>query len=234
MAANAPKFKRYALYFVDPGKELSRFGVNWLGWDPETGQAIAPGELPGLSCPQAEITDAPRRYGFHATVVPPFRLAEGDEAALRRDLRHFGSRTAAVQLPGLELARLGRFLALVPGGVADEVNALAASAMLACDPHRADASPADLERHRAKGLTPEQQKLLQRWGYPYVMQAYRFHMTLTGKLPRADVQMVKDLLQERLAPWLGPPVPINDLALMGEDADGWFHLIERIALTGEH
>ena len=34
-------------------------------------------------------------------------------------------------------------------------------------------------------LTPAQEALLMRWGSPYVMDEFRFHMTLTGRLAKA-------------------------------------------------
>ena len=41
---------------------------------------------------------------------------------------------------------------------------------------------AELERRRKAGLSAAQEKMLLRWGYPYVLDEFRFHLTLTGRL----------------------------------------------------
>ena len=74
--------------------------------------------------------------------------------------------------------------------------------------------------------------MLQRWGYPHVMEEFRFHMTLTGSLPAAELAAVEAVLAPRLALLLPAPFAIDALTLLGEDADGRFHQISRAALTG--
>lgn len=234
MAPEVQNFKRYALYFVAPGGNLSRFGASWLGWDPATGQRLAHPEIKGLPTPVSEITQSPRRYGFHGTIVPPFQPRE--EARQNVSFVHFTHEKCtewpAVTLEGLELAQLGRFLALVPVGNGDALRNLAAQAVRAFDVLRAPLDEDDLARHRAKGLSPEQDRLLTRWGYPYVMEAFRFHITLTGKLPKAQARAVREVLEPYLVPLLERPFTISQLALMGEGADGYFHEIARCDLTG--
>ncbi|MCU0855258.1 MAG: DUF1045 domain-containing protein, partial [Rhodobacteraceae bacterium] len=62
-----------------------------------------------------EITATPRRYGFHATLKPPFRLAEGRSAEeLRAAVAELAAATSAIRGARLHLQRLGPFLALVP------------------------------------------------------------------------------------------------------------------------
>ncbi|MDK3019002.1 DUF1045 domain-containing protein [Pseudodonghicola flavimaris] len=228
------EFERYAVYYAPPvNADWGRFITRWLGWDMETGREMPHPEAPELPLPVAEITATPRKYGAHATIKPPFRLAAGQSrvaleaacAALCRDL-------APLRLDGLELARLGRFLALRPCGDQAALNALAARVVEALDPFRAPAPEAELARRRAAGLSPAQEANLIRWGYPYVMEEFRFHITLTGKLAKDRLAAVDAHLGRNLAPLLPAPFAIADLALMGEAADGRFHLIHRYALSG--
>ena len=161
------------------------------------------------------------------------RLAEGTS---RTDLDAACAALAATQAPvtldGLHLARLGRFLALRPLGDESALNALAAACVTELDAFRAPAPDAELARRRAAGLTPKQEQNLVTWGYPYVLDQFRFHITLTGKLPKPELPSVEKALQAHLIPLLPAPFAITDLALMGEDAEGRFHLIHRYALTG--
>lgn len=224
-------FLRYAIYFLPPASEAwARFGAAWLGWDVETGQELAHPAGTGLDV--AALTATPRKYGLHATMKPPFRLVEGQNIdALHRACAALAARRPAVTLEGLEIARLGRFLALRPVGEMSALNALAAACVTELDVFRATAAPQELERRRAARLSPEQDAHLERWGYPYVLDQFRFHITLTGRLDDDRLAQVQRLLQDRLGPLLPLPFTLADLALVGEAGDGRFHLIHRYTLT---
>ncbi|MAU53640.1 MAG: phosphonate metabolism protein [Roseovarius sp.] len=222
-------FARYAIYFTPAPGPLADFGAAWLGWDPVRG---APCPHPALDLPVAEITATPRRYGLHATMKPPFRLAPGQTgAALSEALAAFCADHAPAVLDGLGLARLGRFIALRPEGDEGALNALAAATVRAFDPFRAPLTEAELARRRARPLTRAQEANLRAWGYPYVMDAFRFHITLTGDLPTDTLAAVQAALAPRLAPILPRPFVIDALSLLGEDPQGRFHLIHRHTLT---
>lgn len=70
------------------------------------------------------------------------------------------------------------------------------------------------------------------WGYPYVMDEFRFHITLTGPLDPDTLQTARSALTAHFAPLLQDPVRLSALALMGEDAEGMFHIIHRYTLSG--
>ncbi|WP_112312116.1 DUF1045 domain-containing protein [Pseudogemmobacter bohemicus] len=226
-------FTRYAVYYAPrPGGFAARV-AGWLGWDPEAGRPIAFEGPEGLPRPQAELTMSPRKYGFHGTIKAPFRLADGaGQADLSGALATLAGRLAPVGMPGLELRRLGGFLALVPEGDESALMALGAEVVTGLDGLRAELTGAEIARRRPERLNPRQRELLASWGYPFVMEEFRFHLTLSDDLPEAEAA---DLAQ-RLGPWLGPDLPrpfiIEDLCLFGEDAAGRFHLMERHALTG--
>lgn len=226
-------FNRYAIYATPEPGPLADFGAAWLGWDCAAGCGVDHPRVPGLPAPLAEITETPRKYGLHATMKPPFRLTEGQsETALTAAFETYCSATEPVTLDGLELARLGRFLALVPLGDQTALCILAAKTLRAFEPFRARLTEPDLARRRAAGLSPEHDALLVKWGYPYVMQAFRFHITLSGKLPRAHAIQTQAVLARLIEPLLPHPFHITALSLMGEDGLGRFHLIQRNALSG--
>ena len=110
--------------------------------------------------------------------------------------------------------------------------ALAAAAVARFDRFRVPSEPAELARRRAQRLTARQEALLQRWGYPHVMEEFRFHMTLTGALPEADLAAVEAALASVLAPLLPAPFIVDALTLLGADGEGRFHQIARVPLTG--
>lgn len=225
-------FTRYAIYYVPPrAAEWCRFASAWLGWDLEAGEELPHPEAAGLDV--AALSAVPRRYGLHATIKPPMRLAEGaSRAALEDACATLAARTAPVTLEGLQLARMGRFLALRPAGSEAALNALAAEWVTGLDRFRAPVSEGEAARRRAAGLTPAQEENLVRWGYPYVLGQFRFHITLTGKLPKPELPAVADVLEARLLPLVPAPLQIRDLALAGEAQDGRFRLIHRYPLSG--
>ncbi|MFZ4531358.1 MAG: DUF1045 domain-containing protein [Alsobacter sp.] len=188
MAADMNAVPRYAVYFApEPASALWDFGSAAIGYDAASGRDVPLVPPDGWSdADWRGATEDPRRYGFHATLKAPFRLADGqDENALRRALDSFATSHALAPLGGLKVAALGRFIALVPAGDPAEVGALAFAAVTAFEPFRAPLSDADRARRLAGGLSERQAALLEQFGYPYVAEQFRFHMTLSGPLQEA-------------------------------------------------
>lgn len=226
-------FSRFAVYYAPLEGPLWSFASRWLGWDAFEGETVARVEVADLPAPAHEITATPRKYGFHGTIKPPFRLAEGStREALEADLAALAAQLAPVWCDGLALKRLGGFLALVPEGETSDLAALASEVVKSLDHHRAPPTEAELARRRGAGLSPAQEENLAAWGYPYVMDEFKFHLTLTGKLTEADARAVERALRPHLAPLLPTPFIVPDLCLFGEDVDGRFHFLHRYALSG--
>jgi len=226
-------FKRFAIYYCPEPGPFADFMARWLGWDADAGQACPHPQVSGLPLSVDDLTATPRKYGFHGTLKPPFRIAErGGRAALEADLAELARRLTPVELPGLALQRLGGFVALVPEGNTSRLPVLAAEVVTALDIHRVPMTPGELTRRRAANLSAAQDAHLTRWGYPYVMDEFRFHLTLTGKLPRDQTNQVCTALNPVLAPLLPQPFRLTELCLCGEDDAGRFHLLHRYALTG--
>ncbi len=226
-------YARYAIYYALAPGPLADFGASWLGWDIADGAPRAHPDLPDLPRPVDEITRTPRKYGFHGTVKPPFRLAEGTDAeALTTAARAACAAQRPVTLDGLALTRIGRFLALTPVGDTRPLSDLAATMVRDLDPFRAPAPEAELARRRQRGLTDRQDALLTQWGYPYVMEEFRFHLTLTGPLPGSEAEDILPRLGVILAPLLTGPVTIDSLCLAGERPDGRFEIVHRLPLAG--
>ena len=206
---------RYAVYFAPgAGSGLELVCASVLGRCARTGKELAQPVLPGVE-PQrlAELTASPRRYGLHGTLKPPFFLAEGmTEAGLLDAVAGLAAVRPAFELPPLRLESLGSFLALIPSAPCPELDALARACVTELDPFRRPPSAEELARRRARGLTAGQDRLLERWGYPYVLDEFRFHLTLTGKIHDPDERRtVQAALTALLAPVLQSPVRVEDI-----------------------
>lgn len=226
-------FQRYAIYWAPEPGPLAEFGAAWLGWDAARGTDRVHPPLPGLPRPVAELTDTPRKYGFHGTLKPPFRLVEGASVeGLHDAVERLAASLAPVTLDGLALHRLGGFLAMVPTGDTSALETLAARAVADLDPYRAALTPEAMMRRQSARLTDAQKDLLDRWGYPYVMEEFRFHLTLTGALPEDEARALEAVLAPVVAPLLPRPFVIRDICMFGEAGDGRFHLLHRYDLSG--
>ena len=219
---------RFAIYAApgvgspDPvGVLLRQRAEQWLG------RSVSPNPVtPGtpLGWTRAAIdamTASARRYGFHATLKPPFRLAE-DRTAEELDaaVARFAAGRAAAVIPRLTLARLDGFFALVPGALAPGLHALADDAVRAFDDFRAPATEAELARRHHASLTRRQRELLSLWGYPYVLDEFRFHLTLTDRIPQEQRPKVERVLSDWFAPLLEADVPLDALAVFTEAEPG--------------
>jgi hypothetical protein len=124
------------------------------------------------------------------------------------------------------------FLAFTPTGCEAALLELAAAVVEATNPLRAPLTEAEVARRRPESLSARQLALLRLWGYPHVMEEFRFHLTLTDRLPEYEMPAVRTALQAYFAPVLLSPFVIEDLCLFGQEASGLFHLLHRYALTG--
>jgi len=182
---------RYAAYYApESGSSWWRFGAHWLGRDDAHDRPLAQPDLPGLPAAQlAPITASARRYGFHATLRAPFRLAPGiDEAAPGEVLERLARRLRPVRLGELVPSRLSDFVALVPRSTPPGLEGLARDCVLALEPLRAPLSDAERVRRHAPGLDQRESELLEQYGYPQVMERFRFHMTL-GRPPHDEAAL---------------------------------------------
>lgn len=226
------QMKRFAIYYAPPAGGWAEWAAAWLGWDPAGGRDMAHPAIAGLPRPVAELTAAPRKYGFHATLKPPFRLAEGQTPeALHQACAAMTAMLAPVTLDGLRLSRLGSFLALTPEGDVTDLVALAAHCVADLDAFRAAPTAAEIARRNPDGLNAHQRELLDLWGYPWVMDQFRFHMTLTGDLPEVEAEAVRAVLAPVVTPLVPRPLVIDQVCLFREDAGGRFHILHRYALS---
>lgn len=188
---------RYAIYFV-PGADtpLYRFGASVLGYDCHRGRDIP--LIDGADASWPTVTTEPRVYGFHATLKAPFRLAAGStESDLERAVHAFAVDRPALLGGILAVRALGSFIALVPTAPSADVNGLADACVRTFDPFRALMTAEDRTRRLAAPLSARQIEQLDRWGYPYVFEDFRFHMTLTGSLAGPERDRALQFLREK-------------------------------------
>jgi putative phosphonate metabolism protein len=211
---------RYAIYYAPAaGSALDRFGARLLGYDAWTGADItfADGIVEMVSDWRELTTDA-RKYGFHATLKAPFRLAgDSSDDSLRAACAAFAA--APRPLPRIRpvVEPIGGFIAVIPGDPSSELQQFAADCVRTFEPFRAPMTAEDRARRKPEHMTPRQVEHLDRWGYPYVMEEFRFHMTLTCRLGADRRASILAMLRERFAALDMQQLTIDRIALFRQD-----------------
>ncbi|ULX51567.1 hypothetical protein A9P79_06420 [Cupriavidus taiwanensis] len=216
---------RYAIY-LPPSGPLRIFGSHWLGRDADTGATLPP--TPDMPAAPADWTRAPAHYGLHATLKPPFRLADGANGAMLDAAARDLARRQAPFDAALALCALRGFVAwtLAAGG-SPPMQALADACVLAFDPLRAPPSAQELARRTADQLSAEERRMLDAWGYPYVFGTFVFHITLTGMLDAAGQRAAMAQLEAASGKLLQAPMHVDRISVFVQPAQGEDFVVAR-------
>jgi putative phosphonate metabolism protein len=213
--------ERFAIYYAPSAtSELWERAATWLGRDCSDGELFA-GPVAGIDRDRLlNLTQSANRYGFHATLKAPMALVEGaSEADLRAELKKFASEHEPVNLGKPRLAGLDGFLALLVDDN-DGLQDLAAHVVERFDLFRAPMSAKDRAARASRNLSPRQLELLDAYGYPYVFDQFRFHMTLSDRLDPAAAAEITQAATTWFAPVLDAPLLLDRLALYHEPDAG--------------
>lgn len=228
---------RYGIYFApNATSELWHFGSSVIGYDASTGLDVPHHQTDGFEAEHwSALTAESRRYGFHATLKAPFRLTTGvDEPQLIFAVRKIAASMAALPLGPLSVRRMGRFIVLRPeeGGAA--VSRLAARVVDALEPLRAPLNGEELARRLREPLSTRQVTYLERYGYPHVLEDFRFHMTLAGPIEPELLESVESVLRASFARHVPNAGTIIDgLTIFRQDRrTERFRIIHRALLSG--
>ncbi len=222
-------FPRYAIYYAPaPGSDLDRFGAQLLGYDAFTDKELPfPDGITQMVPDWRDLTKDPRKYGFHATLKAPLSLApDKTEAGFLAACRAFASTPRPIPVIRLVVSSISGFIAVVPVEPSADLERLAADCTSEFDSFRAPLTPEDRARRNPSALTARQCEHLDRWGYPYVMEDFRFHMTLTGRLDAERRGPIMTMLRNSFAAIGIKTLAIDRIALFRQDdADSRFRII---------
>lgn len=200
---------RYAIYYTpSQNSPLQQAAISWLGYDAFDGRKVE--TTHGFD----NQVSAPRKYGFHGTLKAPFHLAAGSsEKDLRSDFQRFAKASKPFVLPRLELTKIGSFFALVPSEPQPSLQRLADNCVSEFEKYRAPLSDADIKRRKPELLFEQQRQYLLEWGYPYIFDEFRFHLTLTGPVDEAASKDVETALHRHFDAHIGQPLFIDTIAI---------------------
>jgi len=208
---------RYAICFApEKGSALEALGQSWLGLAGQqpTVAGIKPERL-------TEITRGPRSYGgMHGTLKPSFELnPHATEKALLAVAHRIAASLAPIALPPLELREIGYIVSLVPETSSASLENLAAGCVRAFDGYRRPLTSQEEDSYRRNRLTVHQKQMLEHWGYPYVMEEFDFHVSLTDPIPDDNERMaVMKAVEKIAAPVLNKSLVMQELAVFCQRA----------------
>lgn len=214
--------ERFAIFFAPAAtSNLWERAATWLGRDAADGDLFS-GPVAGIDRDRLlNFTQSANRYGFHATIKAPMALVDGvTEAELRTALSEFVARHRPIDLGRLKLGSLQGFLALMLDGENEALQDFAAHVVEDFDPFRAPMSVKDRAARVGKGLSERQIELLDAYGYPYVFEQFRFHMTLSDQLGGTDAAEIAAAAGTWFGPALDEPVVLDRLSLFHEHEAG--------------
>lgn len=214
--------RRFAIYYTpSPEHPLTRAAVAWLGRDAFADQAPEPSveNLFSTPCPVREnITAEPKRYGFHATLKAPFRLRPGTSILdLELSLCRFAQAWSPSPIGPLKIEVLDNFFALVPVNSIPALRGFSSRVVEEFDNFRAPMNQTELQRRLRSPLGETETIYLAQWGYPYVFDHFRFHMTLTGRIPAEDQPGVRKQLDRIFQPLLAEDYAVDALSLFVQE-----------------
>jgi 2'-5' RNA ligase len=118
------------------------------------------------------------------------------------------------------VSSISGFIAVVPSERSNVLEGLASDCVSEFDRFRAPLTAEDRARRNPAALTPRQREHLDRWGYPFVMEEFRFHMTLTGRLDTARRELLLAMLRRRFCEIGIRQLAIDRIALFRQDEAG--------------
>ncbi|WP_212638035.1 DUF1045 domain-containing protein [Desulfocicer vacuolatum] len=226
---------RYAVYFAPDEKgRPGRFGRLWLG---RTARKMEDGK-PGADLTEAQyqkIINAPKHYGFHGTLKAPFELhSDYKFHDLDAALTEFSLRFPAFAIKSFELETIGDFIALVPGEEPKQLRQLHTRLTEEFNQLNAPLSDYDRERFLARGLSGREEEYLFRYSYPFVLDAFKFHLTLTGNLAEDEKNACFRLLGKMTASFRDEGLCVDRISLFQQQTrNDPFFMIKDYRLRGE-
>ena len=188
---------RYAIYFAPrPDSDWWNAGSDWLGRCAFRDQAVQQSCPPSITPEKfMQLTAHPRRYGWHATMKAPFVLrGDADFNQLKDALAMVCGQFKSFELPRLQVTRLDDFLALTPVGDTTEITSVERACVTQLHGLAAPLPPDELLRRRSAGLSLAKDAMLLKWGYPHVLDYFRFHLSLTGPLRDCSESQIQSII----------------------------------------
>lgn len=230
----ATRYKRYAIYYVpEQSDALLQLADDWFGRSTLTGKPTKRPNIPGLSSKKIQsITKTAARYGFHGTLKAPFRLARSaTERKFLEAVAALASDLDAARAIKMSLDYSSGFIAIRPSEEDHALRGIGDLCVIALDIFRAPVNTLERMARIQPKLSQEEAQFLLLWGYPYIFNRFRFHMTLTDPILSREKNKIYTILKDYFETALSAPLNIESICVCGDPGNGQsFDVLQRFSL----
>ena len=234
-------YKRVAIYFLPKkNSSLENFGKNLLGRDINKKKKISLTRRQKYFINRGftyfdelkDYCEEPAKYGFHATLKAPFRLKRNVKTKNFYDvISHIAAQHSRFKIKGLKIVYSKKFTLITSRKPNKLLINLENDLVKHLDTFRAELNKTDIKKRIPDSLTIKQNKYLKEWGYPFVFDQFKFHMTLMNQNNNKLSNKQKLELEKLIYKISNNVIEFNEISLLGENKNGHFEEIKRFKLN---
>lgn len=234
-------YKRVAIYFLPKkNSSLENFGKNLLGRDINKKKKISLTRRQKYFINRGftyfdelkDYCEEPAKYGFHATLKAPFRLKRNVKTKNFYDvISHIAAQHSRFKIKGLKIVYSKKFTFITSRKPNKLLINLENDLVKHLDTFRAELNKTEIKKRIPDSLTFKQNKYLKEWGYPFVFDQFKFHMTLMNQNNNKLSNKQKLELEKLIYKISNNVIEFNEISLLGENKNGHFEEIKRFKLN---
>ena len=235
------KYSRYAIYYAPPKESnLEEFGRYWFGWDPINAKSINNKQrinyLNGFGIKNLKNIDKnvliARKYGFHGTLIPPFKLNKNySTKTLFKKTEKIAKKFKKFKFYKFKLKKINNFYAFVQNKKNNNINKLSNRLVRELFKFRSPLTKKEIDRRNPSKLSKFQLNILYKWGYPYLMSEFKFHMTLASEVTGNKLYSELKKIENNKEIILNEINNFDKIYIFGENQKGMFENLENFSLS---
>ena len=235
------KYSRYAIYYAPPKESsLEEFGRYWFGWDPLNAKLINNKHrinyLNRFGIKNLINIDKnvliPKKYGFHGTLIPPFKLNKNYSTnTLFKKTEEIAKKFKKFKFYKFKLKKINNFYAFVQNKKNNNINKLSNRLVRELFKFRSPLTKKEIDRRNPSKLSKLQLNILYKWGYPYLMSEFNFHMTLASEVTGNKLYLELKKIERNKEIILNEINNFDKIYIFGENQKGMFENLENFSLS---
>ena len=235
------KYSRYAIYYAPPKESsLEEFGRYWFGWDPLNAKLINNKQrinylnrfgIKNLKNIDKNVLIA-KKYGFHGTLIPPFKLNKNYSTnTLFKKTEDIAKKFKKFKFYKFKLKRINNFYAFVQNKKNSNINKISNRLVKELFKFRSPLTKKEIDKRNPSKLSKLQLNILHKWGYPYLMSEFKFHMTLASEVTGNKLYSELKKIEKKKEIILNEINDFDKIYIFGENQKGMFENLENFSLS---
>ena len=235
------KYSRYAIYYAPPKESsLEEFGRYWFGWDPLNAKLINNKQrinylnrfgIKNLKNIDKNVLIA-KKYGFHGTLIPPFKLNKNYSTnKLFKKTDEIAKKFKKFKFYKFKLKKINNFYAFVQNKKNSNINKISNRLVKELFKFRSPLTKKEIDKRNPSKLSKLQLNILHKWGYPYLMSEFKFHMTIASEVTGNKLYFELKKIEKNKKIILNEINNFDKIYIFGENQKGMFENLENFSLS---